>query len=388
MAGDDKPAESGGNRPTVPVEREREAAAGREGRRHNNRRSNKQTNGYALPAQSLFKGRVEALKGHIYDCSDHKQAEQFTKTTKEISIYVGREFRVGGDDVRRAVDGLALPVLTKPNRPVSTDEYDKIEWVGEMKSYQARTTALEEGMKRLYNVVYGQCSEIMIQKLTAMEDFETEIVAKSDALGLLKSIKQIAFNFESQKFEPHTIHDAMKQFYAHKQGPHTTPQAYLEEFTNNVDVLTYCGGTLGMSVSLGNQMAKERGIVMTAILPTERHALRMEARERYLGTAFVLGADKQRYGGLIRDIENSYLNGINKYPLTVTSAFNLLVNWKTDPSRHTRPISDGIAFTNDGVTLATPGRPRRDMSTVECHNCGELGHYAYNCTKPKRQTGD
>ena len=389
MAGDDKPAEPGGNRPTVPVVKDREVAVGRDGRRHNNRRGNRQSNINALPVQTAFKGRVEALKGHVYDCSDHKQAELFTKTTKEISGYVGREFRVGGDDVRRAVDSLALPVFTKPTRPVSTDEYDKIEWVGEMKIYQAKMAALEEGMKRLYNLVYGQCSEIMIQKLMAMDDFETEIVAKSDALGLLKSIKQIAFNFESQKFEPHTIHDAMKQFYSHKQGPHTTPQAYLEEFINNVDVLTYCGGTLGMSACLGNALAKERNIVITTLLPLEQHAIRMEARDRYLGTALVLGADKHRYGGLIRDIENSYLNGINKYPMTVTSAFNLLVNWKGDPSKHTRPVvSDGVAFTNDGVALATPGRARRDTSTVDCHNCGELGHYAYDCTKPRKQTGD
>ena len=46
--------------------------------------------------------------GHIYDCSDHKQAELFTKTTKEISGYVGWEFRTGGDDIRRAMDNLEL----------------------------------------------------------------------------------------------------------------------------------------------------------------------------------------------------------------------------------------------------------------------------------------
>ena len=73
----------------------------------------------------------------------------------------------------------------------------------------------------------------------------------------------------------------------------------------------------------------------------------------------------------------------------MTAAFNLLVNWKGDPNRQARhAINNGIAFTNDGVALTTPGRPRRDLSTVECHNCGEFGHYAYNCTKPKRQTGD
>ena len=251
--------------------------------------------------QPLFKGRMEGLKGHIYDCSDHKQAELFTKSTKEISGYVGWEFWTGGDDirhavdvrravdVRHAVDSLKFLAIDKPGKPgADADEYDKIEWARKMKTWQARNSNLEEGMKRLYNVVYGQCSDIMLQKLKAMENFEEDIIGKSDALGLLKAIKQITFNFESQKFEPHTISDAMKQFYAFKQGQQTTTQSYLEEFTNNVDVVTYCGGSLGTALSFGNTLARGRGIDMTTLTPLQEQDNRAEARERYLVVVFLL----------------------------------------------------------------------------------------------------
>ena len=286
MAGDDKPAESGdAGRPDVtPAEA---GAAGRN-RGYRNRRGNK-ISGSVVVKQPLFEGRVEGLKGHIYDCSDHKQAELFTKTTKEISGYVGREFRTGGDDVRRAVDNLELPAINKPGKPgANADEYDKIEWAGKMKTWQARNSNLEEGMKRLYNVVYRQCSDIMLQKLKAMENFEEDIIGKSDALGLLKAIKQITFNFESQKFEPHAISDAMKQFYAFKQGQQTTTQSYLKEFTNNVDVVTYCGGSLGTALSFGNTLARGRGIDMTTLTPLQEQDNRAEARERYLVVVFLL----------------------------------------------------------------------------------------------------
>ena len=63
--------------------------------------------------QDLFEGRVEALKGYIYDCSDDKHAEQF-KMTNEISGYVGREFWAGGDDVRHAVDNNNSDKKDKP----------------------------------------------------------------------------------------------------------------------------------------------------------------------------------------------------------------------------------------------------------------------------------
>jgi hypothetical protein len=77
---------------------------------------------------------------------------------------------------------------------------------------------------------------------------------------------------------------------------------------------------------------------------------------------------------------------LDNYPRTITAAYNLLVNWKGDPGRQPRHVvSDGVAFTNDGVALVNPGRPKRDMATIDCHNCGEYGHYATDCPKPKKQ---
>jgi hypothetical protein len=249
MAGDNKPAKAGnGGKPEAT--REGAGRANRNRNRCGNRHGTMNT--ASLPKQTQFEGRVEALKGYIYDCSDNRQAEIFTKMTEEISGYVRQEFGSGGDDIRRAVDHLELPIIDKPSRPASTgDEYDKAEWLGKMRMYQTRMSNLEEGMKRLYNVVYGQCSKIMVQKLMAMEDFEKEIIGKSDGLGLLKAIRQIAFNFESQKFKPHAIQDAIKQFYAFCQCKRMTPQAYLKEFMNNVDVVICCSGTIGTSPRLG-----------------------------------------------------------------------------------------------------------------------------------------
>ena len=61
----------------------------------------------------------------------------FTKTTKEITHYVVREFGKGGDDVRHAIKALKLPEINKPEKPDPpiSDEYDKIEWSGKMKNY-------------------------------------------------------------------------------------------------------------------------------------------------------------------------------------------------------------------------------------------------------------
>jgi hypothetical protein len=49
------------------------------------------------PRAPKFEGRCTDLKGHIYDCSDVRQSDQYTKTTKEIAEYVGRTYKYGGD---------------------------------------------------------------------------------------------------------------------------------------------------------------------------------------------------------------------------------------------------------------------------------------------------
>jgi hypothetical protein len=55
-----------------------------------------QTKGFA-PKMIKFEGKCADLKGHIYDCSDVRQSDQFTKTTKEVAEYVGRTYKYDGD---------------------------------------------------------------------------------------------------------------------------------------------------------------------------------------------------------------------------------------------------------------------------------------------------
>jgi hypothetical protein len=57
--------------------------------------------------------------------------------------------------------------------------------------------------------------------------------------------------------------------------------------------------------------------------------LEKEAHEQYLAVAFLLGANSGRYGKLLlEDLENDFLQGQDRYPKTVTTAFSLLTNWK------------------------------------------------------------
>jgi hypothetical protein len=250
MAGDDKPAKVGeGGKP----EAAREGATA----------TVVLTNLAQRAAQ--WPRRHHSLAGYIYDCFDNRKSGQFVRMTKEISLYVGQESARGGDDLQIAMDTFSLPTILKPPRPDDkANNLDKVKWSGQLKAWQARMTNLEEGMKRLYNTVFAQCSETMVLSL---DNYESDILSKSDAIvALLMAIKRISFNFQSQKFELQAICKAMRQLYAYCQGAHVGPQEYLKQFTNNVDVvLTYCGGSIGMSRQLYDMLLTERRITTEAL---------------------------------------------------------------------------------------------------------------------------
>ena len=120
-----------------------------------------------------FDGRCEDLKGHVYDYGDGKTADQFVITTKEIKNYVGRTYKHGGDIVD-AIDAMAVPTKTEPTDPVDPD--DKIamkKWERSSDAYHKWSILTTENLKALKELIWGQCSQNMQQKIQSLPNFAT-----------------------------------------------------------------------------------------------------------------------------------------------------------------------------------------------------------------------
>ena len=345
------------------------------------------------PRQTKFEGKCDDLKGHIYDCSDSRQADQFTKTTREIAEYVGRTYKYGGD-ARVTVENLEKATIRMPDDlPEGANKTMERIWEKEVDEYVKRKCNLEENVKTIYSLVWGQCSDIMRQKLEALDNFNT-IKAEGNGVDLLKAIKSLTFNFQSQKYLPHSIHESKRRFYLFSQGKMTTV-AYHEQFLNIVEVISTIDGSIGVDPGTQKMVAREKGKTLADLTDADR----LEAEERYLAVAFILGADRGRYGKLIENLENDFLQNRNSYPQTVTSAYNLLINWKQDPRNLVRSVgvtNDGVSFANiDGtaeddeavdVAMNTnssqqgAGKKRsKDKTKMTCRRCGQKGHYPSEC---------
>jgi hypothetical protein len=125
------------------------------GQRSRKDRANRNNNNVSFkkPAtlhSTKFEGRCAELKGEIYDCSDVRQVDGFTKTTKEIAEYVGRVY---SGDARTAVESLTIPVFQYPSDPATdATATDKRKWQKRVDSTVVKEDRFEEDMKKVYSL--------------------------------------------------------------------------------------------------------------------------------------------------------------------------------------------------------------------------------------------
>jgi len=179
------------------------------------------------PKYNTFEGQINALKGHIYDCTDSCQADLYMNTTREIARYVATNLK-NGNDVRSAIENLKVPVMVRPNDlPASSLAAQKRQWEKKIKKISKKEMILEENMKTLYSIIWGQVSDVLKHRIQALENFK-EMNSAADSLALLAAIQNEAFNFQSQKDQAQALHEAIRRFYSISQGRTESCQAYME----------------------------------------------------------------------------------------------------------------------------------------------------------------
>jgi Zinc knuckle len=168
---------------------------------------------------------------------------------------------------------------------------------------------------------------------------------------------------------------------------------YLEKFQNQMDVIQHVGGEISKHSGIQLELVRAEGFDTIDDAPDDVHdCTEIEAREQFIAVMFMLGADRGRYGKLIVDLENQYLQGQDNYPRNLNAAYNLLLNYKQWERRipQAGAPNDGVTFTNigdvgddghsEGNVNAITDKKSKDKSKIVCHKCKQKGHYANECT--------
>ena len=357
-----------------------------------------------------FEGATDELKGQIFDLVGARSADLFIKSKKALANYVGRTYQHSGD-IRHTIETLTLPTIPTPTAPIGDPIPPLLAAIfsEQVKEYVTQTSRLQENIKCLWALVWGQCSDTIRTRIQALDMYE-DMHAASDGLQLLIAIKDLMFNVQERKYIPLSIHLAKRQFFLLSQGRNTVGE-YYEQFKNQTDVLTHIGAGIGNDEAITNQVLRSQGVDVDDVMDAQQETAETEGIQWYHALAFLMGSDRSRFGHLLEKLENDVTAGNDNYPKTLTDAYNMLLEWKDDPRLLTRMAgNDGISFatntvqTNEGpqeaetthtnTTLGqggrgwapghTGGRGGRGGSrdNVQCFRCGAMGHYASQCPKP------
>jgi len=71
-------------------------------------------------------------------------------------------------------------------------------WEKKVDECMKKELVLEENMKTLHSVIWGQCTELMRQRIQALPEHKN-MNSNADSLALLKAISNQAFNYKSQR---------------------------------------------------------------------------------------------------------------------------------------------------------------------------------------------
>jgi hypothetical protein len=150
---------------------------------------------------------------------------------------------------------------------------------------------------------------------------------------------------------------------------------------NAVQVIEQCDASIGKDHLTRTMVCKDLGFLTNTITASEISEITKKVRDYTLGVALLLGADPERYSGMIMGLKNASLAGREEWPKNVTEAYNYLSKWEGDDVS-TRGSGDfeSVAFTSKTNHMKESKAWHAKMT---CQNCNKVGHIAAFCENNK-----
>ena len=183
-----------------------------------------------------FEGASTDLKGHVFDImpSKTKQIDEYSSTLDHIKTYIGTNM---DPLVLESIEDNSIKTLTEPAPIQQIDgtvtAIDMKKWEKRFQRFLSREELCDTALKKVFAIVWGQCSDSMQTRIQEDKSYPTVQKAK-DGIGLIKIIKSISFNYRAHQ-EPVVALDAVKlELYKLTQDKHQTVQEYYDRVLRHV----------------------------------------------------------------------------------------------------------------------------------------------------------
>eukprot|EP00543_Licmophora_paradoxa_P002396 CAMPEP_0202453532 /NCGR_PEP_ID=MMETSP1360-20130828/11488_1 /ASSEMBLY_ACC=CAM_ASM_000848 /TAXON_ID=515479 /ORGANISM="Licmophora paradoxa, Strain CCMP2313" /LENGTH=411 /DNA_ID=CAMNT_0049072657 /DNA_START=111 /DNA_END=1343 /DNA_ORIENTATION=+ len=340
--------------------------AGNQSRRERQSRSNRNNR----PRSNPFAGdpSIEFLKGYVYDVGP-KSKDQFSTTTEAL-VNTSKETEVSGkEEVASSTafdpNNLRFDPILDPPTPAKIDDIVKMEiWKLQLKEAHAKRNDRQDVINAAYSIVRKQCSDAQWNLVESHKD-HAEVQAKMDVIGLLKLIRNALYSGATTRNSCVSAQDAMVKLFTFRQSKTMENADYLKKFKELTELVAFNGTIIGVKETRVTDMIKE--IAKDKNVPTEDEYEKAKdmAQEQFHAILLIRHADKNRFGQLIAYLENSFTMGEDRYPRTVTKAYEILVNYKKFVQHAHDASEHGMSYHTKQTNNNETHVPREDQIMEE-----------------------
>ena len=332
-----------------------------------------------------FEGKTEGLKGHVFDLHGIDQAEKFNTTLKEITEYAARQ-TTENPWVVKILRNEKIPTPSIPVKPADGGDADANAtmteiWKEEIKAFVREKKKIEVANEKAYALLWGQTSDRVRVKVQAMKGYE-DMKNNQDSIKLIGALRQIAYNVRHKTYFPATRFYTMRRLHHLRQDKGMSLLTYYEKYKSLMDMMDSleieAGSDKGME-AFSTDNLKAAGTATPD--PNDVHKMSVES---YLAIIFILNSNRDHYWKLQEELHNEYLQGIDRYPKTVTDAYALMSDRRHDTSRYsgsgeTKELNSGVAFAEIDEASSRTGSTTR--ANQGCWECGDPNHRRFECPK-------
>ena len=175
------------------------------------------------------------MSGHVFQVhAEQRHKGQFQDTLDQLRLYASVQHKKEIKALKPLFTLLKKPEIPRPVRPTpkeivmktesgdeetittTIDEIDKVIYSEEIKQFVKDTKNLESTTTSLYNIIWGQCSRLMKNRIMAMKDFST-VEEECDITTLLKEIRRIGNQMEQNISIYDALDGAKEAYYAYQK---------------------------------------------------------------------------------------------------------------------------------------------------------------------------
>ena len=290
-----------------------------------------------------FSGNTPGMNGNVFlTPAEHGHPKQFRDAVQALREYTAKNLKYPTDlNALFGSDSIECPEVPYPEAvPQATLDADpraNYMFQETMKQYVLRNSTVQQNLVTLYAVVWGQCSPAMQARIEGLSG-HASARDTGDVVWLLNEVLKVTSQFDSRVYIAVGLDKAHQNFRRCRQARDESTVAFYHRFSSLAQTLQLLGGSFGEDPALIAFVRAELGSYASAA------EVKATARQRALAVSFLNQVDPSRFGSLLADLANQDARGVNQYPDSLASAYELVSRYQA-PTTST-PASSSSSNSN------------------------------------------